>query len=95
MQRPGYTQWGIFPSTLSVLDSNIQRRQQKDEIGEAWLLLPAAGFSFSFFNRRFLPSLSVAIVGRFHFIRCKPKKATDLPILDTSKGPFLPIFQSH
>jgi hypothetical protein len=54
-----------------------------------------AGFPSPFSSRRFLPAWHVAIVGRFHFILRKPKKATDLPILDTSKGPFLPIFQSH
>ena len=66
----------------------------KDETGVAWLLLPARVFPSPFFFRRFLPAWHVAIVGRFHFIRRKPKKATGLPILDTSKGPFLPISQS-
>jgi hypothetical protein len=66
----------------------------KDQIGAAWLLLPARVFPSLFSSRRFLLAWHVAIVGRFHFIRRKPKKATDLPILDTSKGPFLPIFQS-
>ena len=66
----------------------------KDETGAAWLLLPVRVFRSPFSSRRFIPAWHVAIVGRFHFIRCKPKKATDLPVLDTSKGPFLPIFQS-
>jgi hypothetical protein len=67
----------------------------KGDLGAAWLLLPARVFQSPFSSRRFLPAWHVAIVGRFHFILRKPKKATDLPILDTSKGPFLPIFQSH
>ena len=66
----------------------------KDDDGAAWLLMPARVYSSSFSSRRLLPAWHVAIVGRFHFIRCKPKKATDLPVLDTPKGPFLPIFQS-
>ena len=66
----------------------------KGDDGEAWLLLPARVFQSLFSSRRFLPAWHVAIVGRFHFIRCKPKKATDLPVLDTPKGPFLPISQS-
>jgi hypothetical protein len=66
----------------------------KDQFGAAWLLLPVRVFPSLFSSRRFLPAWHVAIVGRFHFIRRKPKKATDLPILDTSKGPFLPILQS-
>ncbi|WP_421947407.1 hypothetical protein [Phaeodactylibacter xiamenensis] len=64
----------------------------KGDLGEAWLLLPVRFFSSSFSSRRFLPAWHVAIVGRFHFIRRKPKKATVLPILDTSQGPFLLIF---
>jgi hypothetical protein len=66
----------------------------KDQIGAAWLLMPARVFQSPFFNRRLLPAWHVAIVRRFHFFLRKPIKATVLPILDTSKGPFLPIFQS-
>ncbi|MCR9193016.1 MAG: hypothetical protein NXI01_10305 [Gammaproteobacteria bacterium] len=66
----------------------------KGDDGEAWLLLPARVFQSPLSSRRFLPAWHVAIVGRFHFIPRKPKKATGLLILDTSKGPFLPIFQS-
>jgi len=60
-QRPGYTQWGIFPSTLSGLDSNIQRRQQKDEIGEAWLFADCADFLPTLFISKTLPPLCVAL----------------------------------
>jgi len=66
----------------------------KGDDGEAWLLLPAWVFQSLFSSRRFLPAWHVAIVGRFHFFFVRPVKATGLPILDTSKGPFLPIFQS-
>jgi hypothetical protein len=67
----------------------------KDQLGAAWLLLPVRVFPSPFFNRRFLPAWHVAIVGRFHFFLRKTYiKATVLPILDTSKGPFLLIFQS-
>ena len=67
----------------------------KDEDGEAWLLLPARVFQSLFFNRRFLPAWHVAIVGRFHFFLREPIKATVLPILDNSKGPFLLILRSY
>jgi hypothetical protein len=40
----------------------------KGEFGAAWLLLTAADFHSSFFNRRFLPSLCVAIVMGCRFI---------------------------
>jgi hypothetical protein len=67
----------------------------KGDLGEAWLLLPARVFPSLFSSRRFLPAWHVAIVGRFHFFLRKTYiKATVLPILDTSKGPFLLIFQS-
>jgi hypothetical protein len=41
---------GDFPSTLSVPISNIQRRQQKDEIGEAWLFAVCADFLSTLFH---------------------------------------------
>jgi hypothetical protein len=41
---------GDFPSTLSVPISKIQRRQQKDEIGEAWLFDGCADFLSTLFH---------------------------------------------
>jgi hypothetical protein len=67
----------------------------KGDNGAAWLLLPVRVFQSPFSSRRFLPAWHVAIVGRFHFILRKPIKATGLPILETSKGPFLLISQSY
>jgi hypothetical protein len=66
----------------------------KGETGAAWLLLTARVFQSPFSSHRFLPAWHVAIVGRFHFILRKLKKRPVLTILDTSKGPFVLIFQS-
>jgi hypothetical protein len=94
VQRPGYVTCRIlnlpFPFHFTNASAVSKRRSWRSLAFAA-----CAGFPSPFSSRRFLPAWHVAIVGRFHFILRKPKKATDLPILDTSKGPFLPIFQSH
>ena len=92
-QRPGYVPCRTLNLPFSFHFTNASAGSKR----RSWRSLAfaaCAGFPSQFSSRRFLPAWHVAIVGRFHFILRKPMKATVLTILYTSKGPFLPIFQS-
>jgi hypothetical protein len=74
------------------LISQIIAQAAKGEFGAAWLLMTAADFHSSFFNRRFLPSLCVAIVMGCRFILLPISKKGPFQILDYPKGGYSILF---